>query len=380
MEMEPEAIKAIWQALQRPAPKGSYIPGAMEARMVASGWVSNSEVEDFLLRQDRRLDPPAVVDPVSFPLKLGIPHRTVFPRPERRNDDVIGYQQLAATDVAALCIWLEQLGFRIDVSSLCDLLRPALEGRSQLTDEEISVLFYDGNRHRMRSVSISAPHRGWRGMTTAKQKTGGGYRVEYTADDDGIAMSLTVYSPKFRKPKPTQTVECPGCGMTYVNGSRLDDREHRKFHRRWAAVADPKPHRRFAEALERDLDAAWVDADAPEWKRKEVYERARQFRREFGYSFVQWSVEDDPDPIGFLFSDREGRITGACAFRPQLANGERPWRLDWIWLCPSARRLGQLSRQWDRFRQRFGVFDIEPPVSDAMIAFLRKRGAGDLIR
>ncbi|MCM5689772.1 C2H2-type zinc finger protein [Sinorhizobium meliloti] len=348
--------------------------------MVASGWVSDGEGEDFLLRQDRRLDPPVVMDPASFPSKLGIPHRTIFPCPERRNDDVVGYQQLATTDVAALCIWLERLGFRIEVSSLCDQLRPGLDGRSYLTDEEISVLFYDGNRHRMGSVTISAPHRGWCGMRTVQHKTEGGYRVEYTADDEGIAMSLTVHAPKFRKPKPRQVIECPGCGMTYVKGSRLDEREHRKSHRRWAAVVDPKPRRRFAEALERDLDAAWVGADAPEWKRKEVYERARLFRREFGYSFVQWSVEDDPDPIGFLFSDGEGRITGACAFRPQRAGGERPWRLDWIWLNPTARRLGQLSRQWDRFRQRFGVFDIEPPVSDAMKAFLRKRGAGDLIR
>ncbi len=380
MELEAEVIKAIWQALQQPAPKSSWVATGMEDRMVATGWVSDSEFEDFLLLQDRRLDPPIVVDLASLPQKLGIPRRAVFPRPERRNDDVTGYQKIATTDVAALCIWLERLGFCIDVSSLCSRIRPALEMRSHVTDEEISVLFYDKNRHRMNSVTVVAPHRRWRGMSTTKHKTEGGYRIAYTADDDGIAMSLTVRAPKFRKPKPTQRVECPDCGMTYVKGLRLDDREHRRSHRRWAATAEPKPRRQFILAIKRDFDAAWVDVDSPKWKRQAVYERARLFRREFGYDFTQWSVESDPEAIGFLFCDSEGRITGACAFRLKRSTGERPWRLDWIWLCPSARRVGQLSEQWDRFCQRFGVFDIEPPVSEAMKTFLRKRGAGNLIR
>lgn len=50
----------------------------MEDRMVATGWVSDSEFEDFLLLQDRRLDPPIVVDLASLPQKLGIPRRAVF--------------------------------------------------------------------------------------------------------------------------------------------------------------------------------------------------------------------------------------------------------------------------------------------------------------
>lgn len=380
MELEPEAIKAIWQALQRPAPKATYLPTGMEGRMVGTGWVSDTEVEDFLLIQDRRLDPLEVVNPATLAAKLGIPHRTIFPRPERRNDDMYGRDQISVTDTAALCIWLERLGFRIDVSSLCNRLRPDLEGRAHLTDEEISVLFYEGNRHRLPSVSLTAPHRAWRGMRTCKFKTEGGYSVEYTEDDEGLALWLTVRSPKFRKPPETLAVVCPECEMTYVKGSRTDEREHRKSHRRWSAVVDPKPHRQFAAALERDLDASWVDAEAPTWKRKAVYEGARLFRREFGYDFVQWSVEDDPDAVGFLFSDEEGRITGACAFRQQQANDARPWKLDWIWLCPGARRLGLLSRQWDRFRQRFGVFDIETPISDAMKAFLLQRGCRELIR
>ncbi|MGR8964280.1 C2H2-type zinc finger protein [Rhizobium leguminosarum] len=261
MELEPGVIDALWRALQRPAPKPRSIPKGAEDRLVESGWVSDTVLEDIILALDRRLDPPTVFDPADFASKLNIPHRIVYPRPERRSDDVMGFRQLAAADAAALFIWLERLGFSIDVSSLCIRLRPQIQGRSHLTDEEISVLFYDGNRHRMSPVSLSAPHRPWRGMNTAKFKTASDYRIEYTADDDGVAISLSVHAPKYRKPPATQSIECPGCRLTYVKGSPTDEREHRKVHRRWSAVIDPKPHRKFAHALERDIDAAWVDAD-----------------------------------------------------------------------------------------------------------------------
>lgn len=380
VELLPRKIEALWRALQGPVPKSSAIPRSIEDSLVESGWVSDTEFEDILFALDRRMDPPAVVDPAEIALILEIPHRNVYPRPQRRTDDMTGFSKMAATDAAALLIWLERLGFRIDGSSLCYRLKDGLEGRPYLTDEEISVLFYDGNRHRMAPVTLVAPHRPWRGMNIAKIRTEAGDRIEYQTDDDGVPLSLSVHAPKYRKPRPTQSVTCPDCAMTYVRGSPMDEREHRKSHRRWSAVVNPKPHRKLAEAIERDLDAVWVDANSPRWKRQEVYERARMFRREFGYDFVQWSVEYDPDAVGFLFADEGGKIVGACSFRTQPEGSGRRWRLDWIWLCPSARRSGRLAHQWERFKQRFGVFDIEPPISEAMKAFLIKNGCGDLIK
>lgn len=380
MELEPERIDAVWRALQGRTPKSTSFPRSVEDRMVESRWVSDTELEDILFALDRRLDPPAVIDAAELASKLGLSYRFVYSRPRSRNDDVMGFRRLAAIDAAAFCIFLERLGFRIDLSSLCARLRDHLQDRTHLTDEEISVLFYDANRHRMPPISLCAPHRPWSGMRTLKLKTEDGYRIEYRTDDAGVALSLSVHAPRYRKPPATQSVECPGCGLTYMKGSPTDEREHRRTHRRWSVVNDPKPHRKLIDALVRDTDACWVGADAPGWKRKEVYERARLFRREFGYDFLQWSIEDDPDAIGFLFSDGIGRIIGACAFRPQLGNADRPWRLDWIWLCPDARRSGSLRREWQRFRQRFGDFDVEPPLSEAMKAFLIKQGRGDLIR
>lgn len=382
MEIEAETIEAIWRALQLPQPATPRRANAMDERIATSGWASTVDLEDYLLSQDSRIDPPAVIDPRVLAKALGLPFRFAFPLPKRRNDDVLGHEMLSAADAAALCIWLERLGFRIDVTDLCTRISQRLTATTHLTGEEMSVLFYREDRHRLSPVTLSAPHRDWRGIATARFTTPSGYRLEYAIDDEGCALSLTVCSPKYRKRPAPEAVTCSACGKTYMKGSRTDEQLHRSFHRQRFAVIEPKPHRRFSEALQHDLDAGWVDERSLKWKRKEVYDRALEFKRELGYDFEQWQTDPgyDPEAIGFLFSDERGRIVGACAFRPQHGANERPWRLDWIWICPDARRLGHLDRQWDRFRQRFDVFDIAPPISDAMQAFLRKRGCADLIR
>ena len=381
MEMEAQAIDAIWRALQEPAPT-SRSANAMEERIFASGWASKVDIEDYLFAQDRRLDPLTVID-VEFLIKiLDLPFRRVFPRPHYRTEEVLGSKMLSVVDTVALCIWLERLGFRFDVTDLCARVRATLEAKTHLTDQEISVLFYEADRHRLPPLKLSAPHRESRGIATSRFKSPSGYRLEYARDGDGRALWLIARSPKYRKRPETVSVTCPDCGMTYLKNYRADELSHRSSHQRHFSIIDPKPHRKLQKAIDRNLNAAWVDASSSRWKREEVYDRALKFKRELNYDFTQWSLEAryDPDAIGFLFSDEEGRIIGACCFRPQDRAGERPWRLDWIWICPGARRCGHLDRHWDRFRQRFGPFDVEHPISDAMRAFLRKRGCSDLLR
>jgi hypothetical protein len=38
------------------------------------------------------------------------------------------------------------------------------------------------------------------------------------------------------------------------------------------------------------------------------------------------------------------------------------------------RRSGVLAKRWDEFLQRYGDFEIDTPLSDAMAAFVNKRG------
>ena len=110
---------------------------------------------------------------------------------------------------------------------------------------------------------------------------------------------------------------------------------------------------------------------------KHMVQRARRFKRELGYDFVQWGYpERDPRARGFLFNDDtgtfgNGAVVGACAFRWRGTE----WGLQFIWITPKARRKGVLSRRWGRFREQFGEFVIEPPLSASMEAFAEKHAA-----
>lgn len=146
------------------------------------------------------------------------------------------------------------------------------------------------------------------------------------------------------------------------------------------AVLDPQPSARFAIARQRNPELSWVGPHTPRWVWEEIYQRARAFSREFGFS-LQWESEPrfDDAVLGFLFHDDRDRLVGACAFRPRSHPSEKPWRLDWIWLCSDERRKGHLARHWQEFRSRFGDFDVEHPLSNGMRAFLVKHGHAELI-
>lgn len=54
-------------------------PNTMDKRIAEEGWASDTELEDYLLSQDRRLDPPAVIDLKTLAAALSLPSRWVFP-------------------------------------------------------------------------------------------------------------------------------------------------------------------------------------------------------------------------------------------------------------------------------------------------------------
>ena len=114
-----------------------------------------------------------------------------------------------------------------------------------------------------------------------------------------------------------------------------------------------------------------------------VHACAVAFKREFGYDIIQWtkprgqSREDE----GFaeVFTDEKGMPVGAVAFRwRRYQNAPSRWGLQWIWFQPEVRRKGLLARHWTTLRERYGDFDVETPVSDAMKAFLLRHGDADL--
>lgn len=373
-----ETLDKIWKALNASPPEPVALTHPWEAA-VRNGWMTDHEIEDAILLCDRRLDRHGL-EPMAFADMLKLTFRPIFQRPASRFDDPSGYHSLSATDAAAILILLERLGFVIDAEWLCARVRSALASASHLTWQEVDVLFHDQSMGKTTPLILETATQEWRGINRRSLKTPLGYAVEYVTGDDGSPLWLTVKAPRYRKrPEPT-LVTCPKCKHSYVKGLPSEDSHHRQVHRRRLAILDPQPDRLFAEAYRRDpLAAPWVDYTSSQWKHDHMYRRAFAFKRELGYTFSQWAEKPihDPEPVGYLFADEDGRVVGSAAFRPQSSD-DRPWRLDWIWLAPGFRRQGYLNRHWAMFRQRFGEFDVEPPLSEGMTAFLHKHGASHL--
>jgi hypothetical protein len=107
----------------------------------------------------------------------------------------------------------------------------------------------------------------------------------------------------------------------------------------------------------------WHPAETPHYRRRRVY------RPRVG-----------PGDVAFLWPHPEAQVgsslyrdpvIGACYFAWGGWSDEPPVRLlQWVWLHPYFRRRGLLRDAWPGFRAEFGDFQCEPPLSDAMRAFL----------
>jgi hypothetical protein len=63
-------------------------------------------------------------------------------------------------------------------------------------------------------------------------------------------------------------------------------------------------------------------------------------------------------------------IGGGC-FRKNAAN---KYVLDWIWIHPFARNRGKLKSLWPKFKEKFGDFSLQEPLSAHMEMFMQKHG------
>lgn len=121
-----------------------------------------------------------------------------------------------------------------------------------------------------------------------------------------------------------------------------------------------------------------VTARSPITHRRALHRMATYFRREFRYDFIQYDPsERESDHVGYLFLERnwdDTIVVGGTIFRWREYTQEKPgWAMAWIWLHPYERHRGRLTAVWPYFRERFGVFDVEGPISPAMQAFLAKQ-------
>lgn len=316
-------------------------------------------------------------------LKILAEHNNILPRyiyrkPRFTNCASSGFLGLNVADATALLIVLEDLGLRVNPAPLAARLAKKLSSKELLTESELSIWTYEKQRLRAQ-IHLRSKLENTRGTWSDERfKSRSGYRYKLTRVD-GKPYHLEVSGPKHRNIRPRQEITCTYCGFHYLKGDLESSLSHRSEHASLKRILEPRPNRQFAQRLLRHKNPELVDGKSPFWMHQEVRERAASFRREFHYDFLQWngssSKKATPNFQGYLFTDHTGKlptgtIVGACAF----AFRQERWSLDWIWVIPSMRRHGVLLNRWPTFLERYGDFDIEHPLSDAMEAFVYQHG------
>ena len=368
-------IEAIWDLLIDQGRVFEHNSDRLD-QFVEDGWVSTSDIDDLLHERCPgvafRLCGKQLVD------VFNIPTRTAYRKPSPKSRNANGFEMLAVADLAQILIWLERFGLDVDPLPIVQRLLPKLASMGKLTASELSVWWYADQRHKDIPVSLRTdPAMRSRPTKSESLRTSDGYKAELLSTDQRPCQ-LDVRAPKFRRRDPPVQTKCSICGDVFYRGDPESSAAHRTEHRKRLMYLDPQPHPKFSIERAAGDDAELVTAASPRWKHDEMFRRARAFRREFGYDFVQWDspVDTDPNMAGYLFGDKEGRIVGACAFRfREYADETAPrWGLQWVWVCPKYRRQGVLAARWAYFKERFGDFHIEGPVSKAMEAFAVKKG------
>lgn len=373
-----EMLQAIWAALNASAPPVSIFGArAILAQIADDGWMFSYQLEDLCYETDTRLlQHRHGLDLDKLAEALGYRWASVFDRPHMRSINAMATDALSSTDAAAFLLDLARLGFAIDPDLLVDRLRPTIAKKRRVTGSELDIFW--APKLRGKTTLTLQSDGDWRYGKIVRGKFPNGYRYEAWVDDGSEIYSLTVNGPKYRHRRdPVKTV-CPDCGHTWWRGDPDSSAVHRKEHRKRMHVLAPKPLAALIEARATEPEPDLVTASSPPWKHYEMYQRARAFKREEGFDFVQWHSSDsetDPHVHGFLLSDDSGAIHGTIAFRWREPEDDPAfWGLQWVWVCPMARKSGVLSSRWVGFRERFGDFYVEGPVSEAMQAFLVKHG------
>jgi hypothetical protein len=118
-------------------------------------------------------------------------------------------------------------------------------------------------------------------------------------------------------------------------------------------------------------------------QRTALFSLAQFFRREFRYDFPQYSVDDrEAKTRGYLWTSRQDywgdnkqTVIGGCCFHWKVfSDAPEGYGLSFVWFHPYERQRGHLSRLWPHFKERFGDFFCEWPLSAAMKGFLAKHG------
>jgi hypothetical protein len=117
-------------------------------------------------------------------------------------------------------------------------------------------------------------------------------------------------------------------------------------------------------------------------RKNQVQHYARYFRREFRYDFVQFDGPRENDdsfeawlffPSGMYSHMITNIPVGACCFRKRkYENTDEYWALQWVWIHPYERGKGIYKKAFETFKERYGEFKPEYPLSKTMQNFVDK--------
>ncbi len=383
--IDKQTLDSIWAALQAPVDHSKYDRAIRHfISIVKKGWVFHSDLEDLIYWLDSRLMHNGF-DLTKFSKSVNIHWERVCYRPSAKSNSVMVNEALRPEEAVLLLIILEQVGFETNPTYFVDLLLPSIKSRKKklFSNAELELFWFQKTRHKGDPILLKLEDSSVYVKELQSIKTCGNYVVKLIGDEAGNVSMLKIAAPKFRNRKRPLKVTCRECGIQWFKGDPDSSYEHRRNHKIIMAYLDPKPLPEMLVEIKIVNEPELVTGKSPEWKHHEMYERAKAFKREFHFDFIQWNNPNnsgDPNSFGFLFTDKVGAIVGACSFRDRSADyGKKIFGLEWIWICPRERRSGHLALRWKAFRERFGDFIVEAPVSDSMKGFLKKNGDSSLM-
>jgi len=285
-----DQIEEVWKHLTRENLAPRPLSSTTAQRMAENGWVSYYEVRDALADMISRISGAwfADIDEIERHLELG--GVADFPREWKYADEISGQVRLSSSDVLRFFWWLERLGFPLELGSFPEEIALRLPQTKYISEKDIDVLLYQSDRFSQPPVQL---------VTKDAEKAGAARKEVFTSareviieirfDAEDRAMSLNSTAPRYEAPREQVCVTCDVCGMTYMQGLRGDEDRHAIEHRKVLEPLEPRPLRAWRRAVEEDPDAVWVDAASPNWMHVAMTRRARAFKREFGYGFLQWN-------------------------------------------------------------------------------------------
>jgi hypothetical protein len=279
--LPPETLHALWQLIMRearPARDDKYAKN-LETKAIDWRFMSYSDIEDLLFAYGLRWpvhDVPLDLLGAYFEIEPG----WSYFRPTRKGAGAVGFQALRLDDAVLFLILIERLGFPINAERLVSAVRAPIASARKLSRAELEAYSYLQQRGKWPPLVLYSDIDSIdRGRSRELHRTISGYRAEALLDGSGSVVRIEIRAPRYRSPRPTVEIVCPQCATQYTRGDPDSGAEHRREHKARMRILDPSPSKRLLAERTAQDEPTLVQTHSPAWKHREIYERARAFKR-----------------------------------------------------------------------------------------------------